>query len=166
MTVPFSIRKTNKDDQAARFETTQVTWRDAYRDIFTEEEMVGVWSGAILHHHPADELRDEFIGGYVAVARDMLVGHILLATLKSGNGEIAAFYVRPNYQGHGIGRALWDEGLNDLRARGCASVDVWVLSRGPAVSFYEKMGCLKFGEEVFSLGDHLEPICGYRLSLQ
>jgi ribosomal protein S18 acetylase RimI-like enzyme len=165
VTVPFTIRKTNNEDQAARFETTQVTWRDAYRDIFTEDEMVAVWSGAIPHHHPADELREEFVGGYVAVANSTLVGHILLAILKSGSGEIAAFYVRPSYQGNGIGKALWDEALNDLRGRRCQSADVWVLSKGPAVSFYEKMGCVKFGEEVFSLGEHNESISGYRLPL-
>lgn len=165
MSARFKVRKTKKDDQAARFETTQVTWRDAYRDIFTDDEMTGVWSGALPHHHPADETRDEYIGGYVAEADGMLVGHILLAMLKSGAGEIAAFYVRPAYQGQGIGRALWSEGLNDLRKRGCKSAEVWVLKRGPAVTFYEKMGCVKFSEEFFILGDHNEPISGYRIAL-
>ncbi len=165
MTPPFTIRKTTPEDNPQRFVTTQIAWRDAYTHIFTPEEMEAVWSGRIPHHHPADELREDYIGGYVAEVEGQIVGHVMLAMLKDGRGEVAALYVRPLQQGIGIGRGLWRVALDDLKQRGCQEANVWVLAKGPAVGFYEKMGCTRFAEGVFSLGEHGEAVWGYRIKL-
>lgn len=60
---------------------------------------------------------------------------------RASAGEIYAIYLEEDAQGHGIGRALLDHAVADLRARGFAQAMLWVLdTNGPARRFYERAG--------------------------
>jgi ribosomal protein S18 acetylase RimI-like enzyme len=55
--------------------------------------------------------------------------------------EVYAIYVLPDRCGHGIGRALLDHAMEDLRQRGYREVLLWTLTTNvPAQRFYERQG--------------------------
>lgn len=61
--------------------------------------------------------------------------------LPAGSGEVYAIYLEPDAWGRGIGRALFDRAVADLRARRFEPLVLWVLTdnvRGR--SFYERQG--------------------------
>jgi len=56
-------------------------------------------------------------------------------------GEIYEVYVRPEYQGIGIGTRLFSDARSELKRRGYNGTAVWVLAdNDPAISFYENAG--------------------------
>lgn len=58
--------------------------------------------------------------------------------------EVLLFFVDPPHMGQGVGRALWQAGLDLARARGWASFEV--ASDPGAEPFYRRMGCVPIGE--------------------
>jgi GNAT superfamily N-acetyltransferase len=55
--------------------------------------------------------------------------------------EIAAIYVTPDAWRGGVGTALLDAALTEVRARGCKSVTLWVLvDNHRARDFYARFG--------------------------
>jgi GNAT superfamily N-acetyltransferase len=60
---------------------------------------------------------------------------------------LRAIYLAPEAIGRGIGRALHDWALDDLRERGCIEATLWVLRENqPARRFYEAAGWRTDGE--------------------
>jgi GNAT superfamily N-acetyltransferase len=56
-------------------------------------------------------------------------------------GEIWALYVDPDRWRAGVGRALVDAALDDLRRRGFRESSVWTLAESPRnLRFYEALG--------------------------
>jgi ribosomal protein S18 acetylase RimI-like enzyme len=46
------------------------------------------------------------------------------------------------HQGLGIGKMLWDQAVQELKARGFSKCAVWVLDTNqPAIDFYQRVGC-------------------------
>jgi len=56
-------------------------------------------------------------------------------------GEIYEIYLKPEYQGIGLGAQLFADARSELKHRGYKGTAVWVLSdNDPAISFYENAG--------------------------
>lgn len=56
-------------------------------------------------------------------------------------GEIWALYAKPEVWGTGVGRALLDVGVRELRSLGRHTVNLWVLSKNErGLRFYEAFG--------------------------
>lgn len=67
----------------------------------------------------------------------------------SDTGEVFALYVLSEYYGTGVGRALMEAALEQLK--GYPQVCLWVLKDNPrAIRFYEKCGFAASGEELLS----------------
>ncbi len=65
---------------------------------------------------------------------------------SSETGEVYALYLQAAFQRRGLGRALWDHAIQELREQGCANVVVWVLGTNQvARRFYERCGCVLNG---------------------
>lgn len=59
----------------------------------------------------------------------------------AGTGELYALFVHPDWWGSGVGRALTNAALRDLRAAGCVRVQLWVLEANTrARAFYRSYG--------------------------
>lgn len=85
---------------------------------------------------------------FVATVTERIVGFISPRALrddwadKDRDGEVSTMYVLPEFQGKGLGAALWSRAISELRAKGFSSVFVWVLDGNqPAIKFYESRGC-------------------------
>lgn len=77
-----------------------------------------------------------------------------------------ALYVLPEYEGRGIGSALWEGSLAALRERGVRVMQVWAATAASwAVPYYERRGCVPVATGDASCGEHIVPHTGYRIEL-
>jgi len=74
------------------------------------------------------------------IARYATLGNNRVSTLPF-DGEIYEIYMRPEYQGVGLGSRLFLAARNELQRRGLAGATVWVLADNEqAICFYENAG--------------------------
>lgn len=110
-------------------------WRAAYDGILSDldrldavREVAG-WRGYI-EDRPADDRL------WLAEENGAVVGYA-----RTGGGEVHGLYVDPDLIGTGIGRALFEFAVADLRDRGAESVVVWhFVGNDRAAAFYERAG--------------------------
>ena len=134
------------DDRLALSGVYETSWRWTYRGIVPQ---------AFLDALPAGRWRDFFDapGVYTLVAVD---GSVYAGTANfglsrfaeyGGSGEVISLYLRPEYTGRGLGRALLEAALDALDAMGFDEVFLWVLEENTrARAFYERAGFVCSGE--------------------
>lgn len=153
------------DEREARVEVVRAAWLSAYAHIFTRPEIEGIFDGSLEGQGSWVAARQASAGSLAARRGGRIVGLAGLGLLRNGDGELAAFYVLPEQQGQGIGMALWERSLTELRSRLCRRMEVWTLARSSARRFYEARGCVAFAEGSFVLPGHREPAVGYALDI-
>lgn len=164
-TLSFSLRPGREDESRARYRLVEKTWRSAYKHIYYTNEIDGVFDGRIASYGDWVERRKASSGHIVAEYDGKMIGFASLGLLKSGEGEVTALYVLPEYQGFGVGKALWDASCERLREMGCPAVWVWTVARAAAVRFYERQGCVRADTGTYAVGEHVEQAIGFRLEL-
>ena len=149
------VRRAVPDDAGPVAVVHVRTWQVAYRGLMPDEVLDG------LSVEQREEMWRQALSGeerltmYVAVEDGAVVG--FCAALAPGRddgaehrvAEIAAIYVDPDVWRAGIGRALMDVALEDLRAGGWGSVTLWVLGQNQqARDFYAQFGFEPDGAEM------------------
>ena len=152
-------------ERGQRVEVVRSAWRSAYAHIFSRAEIDGIFDGTLEGHGSWLNARLAPAGTLAARRGGRIVGLAGLGLLRSGDGELAAFYVLPDEQRRGIGMALWDRSLAELRGRNCPRLEVWTLAKAAARRFYEARGCVAFGDGSFEVAGHREPAVGYALDI-
>ncbi len=152
-------------ERAERVETVRAAWRSAYAHIFSRAEIDGIFDGTLDGQGSWVGARAAPAGTLAARRGGRIIGLAGLGLLRSGDGELAAFYVRPDQQGRGVGLALWGRSLKELGLRGCGRMEVWTLARAGARRFYEARGCAAFADGSFVVAGHREPAVGYALDI-
>jgi ribosomal protein S18 acetylase RimI-like enzyme len=76
-------------------------------------------------------------------------------------GEIFTLYVSPEFQDHGVGRAILLKLFDTLIDRGLTSALVWVLAQNPSRFFYEAMGGRRIAERKERLWNTVLPQTAY-----
>ncbi len=165
--MPVEIRWTDPiADRDARVDIVRCAWHAAYTEIFSTAEIDAAFDGDITMGGDWTARRTAAAGTLVAQADGVVIGLVSLGILESGIGEIAALYLRPEWQGRGAGQQLWDAGLAVLEHRGLTHLEVWTLAGALARGFYEHQGCVQIGEAVVWLGTHSVPAVGYGRDLR
>ncbi|HWF57130.1 MAG TPA: GNAT family N-acetyltransferase [Candidatus Dormibacteraeota bacterium] len=152
-------------EREARVEVVHAAWRSAYADIFSRAEIDGIFDGSLEGQGSWVAARLAPAGTLAARRGRRIIGLAGLGLLRGGDGELAAFYVLPDQQGRGVGTALWERSIAELRLRQCPRMEVWTLARSSARRFYEARGCVAFGEGSFEVAGHREPAVGYALDI-
>lgn len=131
------IRAARREDARPLAELEVRAWRWAYVDIVDEQEMITVqareqrWT-----QRPVD-------GAFVAEIAERIVGVVQIGACaeEPGVGALRGLYVEPAAQGAGLGAALHDLALSELRAAGHRAATLWVFTaNGHARGFYERRG--------------------------
>jgi len=141
-----TIRRATADD-ASSVATIQVHGhRFAYAGILpqpaSDEEWIArrteAWRPQLAPHptrHAFVAERDGRAVGFVTV------GPADDESLPATSGKLFALYLEPDVIGSGVGRALLERGVEDLRASGFADAVLWVLEENArARRFYERAG--------------------------
>ncbi len=150
-TLTIDIRKADARDAAAIADVHQAAWLGAYSGIIPYRALAKMinrrgpdwWASAI--RRAATVLVIEIGGklaGYATIGRNR-------ATELPQQGEIYELYLRPEYQGIGLGRKLFAAARRKLSASGMDGLVVWALEENvAALSFYEGAGGRDIAEGV------------------
>ena len=128
--------------------------RCSRRDL---EEVIEINKGALPEHYPAfffEELLDRFPESFLVARKDRVVGYVMcrieygLSFVRklslTRKGHIVSIAVKEGHRRKGLGRALMEEAIKGLKARGCREAYLEVrVSNEPAISLYEKLGFRK-----------------------
>lgn len=150
-TLSIDIRKAQSHDADSIAAVHDSAWRNAYAGIIPHRalnKMIGRrgpkwWAHAIGRSSTVlvAEMGGE-IAGYATLGRNR-------ARELKQQGEIYELYLRPEYQGIGLGSRLFHEARKMLSANGLKGVVVWALEENDnAVSFYDGAGGRDIAEGV------------------
>lgn len=121
------------------------SWQAAYAGLMEAEflERLSVDERAIRWR---DILQKEESQTFVARQGTSVVGFVSFGKCRDEGapekrGEIWALYVQPEVWGQGVGRALLEKAVQELRLRRHDGTSLWVLSQNQrAIRFYEAFG--------------------------
>jgi ribosomal protein S18 acetylase RimI-like enzyme len=152
--MPLDVRPAVPDDAAAIAAVHVRAWQVAYRGLIPDEMLDR------LSVEQREETWREAMSGedvpavYVAVKDGAVVGFCAAAApgrdvyAGADVAEIGAIYVDPDAWRTGVGSALMDAALEDLRAGGWRWVTLWVLAENQqAQDFYARYGLKPDGAE-------------------
>lgn len=148
------MRRARPQDAASIARIHVETWRAAYRGLVADEVLDALsverrekfWRERLA----TAEGRLVFVaGGTDALAGFCAVEAPARETDPSAKvAEIGAIYVSPRSWRTGLGRALMEAAVAELRAEGWRSVQLWVLAENEAARrFYERLGFKLDGAE-------------------
>ena len=153
-TITAQTRRALPSDAATIAGIHEASWKNAYAGIIPNQALnrmisrrdTGWWATAIRRSTIilVIEIQSE-IAGYATL------GPNRVSTFPY-EGEIYEIYLKPEYQGIGLGAKLFAEARKELIWRGYKGLVVWVLSdNDPAISFYEGAGgnAVAIGSEHF-----------------
>jgi len=159
----LEVRRAVPDDAAPIGCVHVRAWQVAYRGLMSDEVLNG------LSVEQREKMWQHVLAGeesptvYVAVEDAAVVGFCAVATPSRDEdaeldvAEIVAIYVDPDVWRAGVGRALMDAALADLRAKRWRWVTLWVLAENhPAREFYARFGFEPDGAEMTHESDEKE----------
>jgi ribosomal protein S18 acetylase RimI-like enzyme len=142
-TVLIEIRRAKVEDAAEVAQAHDEAWRAAYQGIIPGTELERLinrrgpdwWQSALRKGSRVALMQfGDTVAGYANYGRNR-------ARSLYYDGEIYEIYLRPEFQGLGFGRRLFNAARRDLAQSGLKSLVIWALSDNePALEFYRAMG--------------------------
>jgi len=156
---PITVRRGRGEDAAAIARVHVDSWRSTYAGMLPEDMLLKLSSAdheARWWRHVLGRFRRRHYV-YVAVDEtDGVIGFISGGPARDSvlgpQAEIYALYLLDEYQGRGIGRALFLRLATRLNGECGPGLVVWVLSENPSRFFYEAMGGRRIGRRTERMG--------------
>ena len=161
---PVTVRRGAAEDAALLAGLGAKTFRDAFAEFNTEEDMAAYLEGAFGPHLQAAELADPAGAFLIAESGGRAVGYARLrrgpapgCVSDPGAVEIERLYVLQEWKGAGAAAALMGACLDRARADGFRTVWLGVWERNDrAVAFYRKWGFSVVGKKPFAVGSDVQ----------
>jgi GNAT superfamily N-acetyltransferase len=142
----ISVRRATPPDAASIAAVEVITWQCAYRHLMPDafldglslEDKTASWHLNLVKHRDGEWKRT-----VVAVRDEEVVGFATVGRLQEETDTDLMYlmYVLPEQWGCGVGQALMDAAMNELRELGVREALLWVLrDNQPARRFYESLG--------------------------
>lgn len=142
-TLTIDIRRAEPRDAEAIADVHQAAWMGTYAGLIPYRALAGMvnrrgsdwWTRAIRRAATVLVVEiDGRIAGYTTIGRNR-------ARELTQQGEIYELYLRPEYQGVGLGRRLFSAARRKLADHGLKGLVVWALEdNGLAMEFYARAG--------------------------
>jgi ribosomal protein S18 acetylase RimI-like enzyme len=152
----IEIRLARPEDAHAIADVHDAAWRLAYRGMIPGRELERLVErrGAKWWRHAIDRKTrivvmafGGVIAGYATYGRNR-------AASLPYQGEIFELYLRPEYQGIGLGKRLFNAVRRDLTGHDVKGMVVWALADNQrACDFYQRLGGIKIDAMVERFGD-------------
>jgi ribosomal protein S18 acetylase RimI-like enzyme len=149
------------------------SWQEAYRGQLSDEYLDGlkVEDRLAMHRYALEQPPPEY-RMWVAEEGGRVLGFAVTGRSEDADadertGELYAVYLEPERVGTGLGRALLDHAVGDLRQRGFRAATLWVLeTNARARRFYEVAGWAADGTTTSERVDcEMRPTVRYRTDL-
>lgn len=146
---PFHIRPVQADDAPTLARLHVRSWQWAYRGLIPDTYLDNMTDTVPRREAWWCEMLSGRMAGsraWVAVRAGEIAGFATTCPSRdddaeSTTGELSAIYLGETAARQGIGRALHEHAIADLKGRGYAPITLWVLeSNARARRFYEAMG--------------------------
>ncbi len=144
-----AIRKARPGDAEAIAKVHVRTWQVAYRGQLPDDVLdnLSVEDRAEMWHQLIRRLGDSDHRVWVAEREGDVVGFVNTGPTRDEDsdsrttGEVYAIYVLPAFWGQGIGRALMERAVGEMRSQGFRDIALWVLDTSVRTRhFYETAG--------------------------
>lgn len=144
------IRSAQFSDAAALADTLCCSWSAAFSEILTAEDLAKNVKLQKRTEMFEDILKIDGIHNIIAIDGKNPCGFCSYGKSRDNDpsdyGEIIAIHTKPEYWGKGVGKALMDRALLELRRQGYSQVILWTFERNSrARHFYEKYGFVNDG---------------------
>ena len=155
MNSTLSIRFADLDDINTIGFLGQQTWPSTYGHILSPEQldyMVNLFCSPSSLRQQMLEARHHFL---ILEEEEEPVGFASwAATPDPAIFKLHKLYVLPGRQGKGMGKAILDFILEDIRPQGAKTLQLNVNRYNKAIQFYERMGFSIIGEEDIDVGNN------------
>lgn len=148
----YKIRKATSDDVLGLHQVYFITWLDTYPNQefnVTKEDIIFKYEGQLAPEKiAARKEKISQIGNnevLLLVEKNGEIVAVCNAIQEDTHNEIRSIYVLPEYQGLGLGWALWTEAKKIFNPQKETIVNV-VSYNDKAISFYKKLGFESTGE--------------------
>lgn len=147
----FQIRKATPADAMAMAVVNVYTWKTTYTGLMPDE----IIDRRIHNVLPAAQRiklqLEQQPYHFVALVENCVIGFCMIGPTRNEQypqaGEIGALYILQGLQGMGIGKALYEAGVQELKQQGYTSMTVNCLRGNPVLGFYQHMGGSIVGEK-------------------
>ena len=154
MRTQFSIRPAEYEDIPAILKVNDMTWSKCYQG-YIPDDMLTKHSQELEARIPKwqDSWQDKI--GFVAEIDGQIIGETtgrLQGTIEGFDCLLNTLYVNPQYQGLGIGKALFLRFSEEMKKHNKHKMEIHTIYKGipnkngncksgPSISFYQNMGC-------------------------
>ena len=142
-TITAETRRAKPEDAGAISKVHEASWKNAYAGLVPYAALARMINRRDVKWW-ANAIRKSTLILVVEMDNE-IVGYATLGPNRVSTfpfeGEVYEIYLRPEYQGVGLGSKLFADAVNELKRRSYKGVVVWVLSdNDPAITFYENAG--------------------------
>lgn len=146
------IRSADIEDTNAIGFLAYQTWPSAYKDIISFEQLQYMlqllYSPAALH----EQMLQKHHHFLIAEVEEQEVGFTSYSEIEPGTFKIHKIYVLPGLQGKGVGKALIDTVIDEVKKNGAKKIQLNVNRHNKAISFYERNGFEIIRQEDINIG--------------
>ncbi|MDF1633310.1 GNAT family N-acetyltransferase [Mycoplana sp. MJR14] len=155
-TLSIDVRRAEPQDAAAISEAHRASWLHAYAGIIPHKPLM-----QMVQRRDAAWWRKATRGPATLLVLDVagvIAGYATLGLNRARalpqDGEIYEIYLRPEYQGLGLGRMLFGESKRLLKSLGCEGMVVWCLEESEmAERFFRAAGGVDIAEGMEDFGE-------------
>ena len=151
------IREATLEDAGIIGDIIVAAWRSAFTGIIDPAFPVSMKSAhfaAIIAENIKKGLETIFVFEQEGSVKGFISGR---ADFKSGLSEIVGFYILPDYQKKGIGKALFNTAESFYSQNGCKEMRLRTLRNAENNEFYRKLGGIGRGCGTIDIGDGSYP---------
>lgn len=150
------VDRAQPDDLLGAARVRVASWRAAFTGLVPQDFLDSMDAQAIAAGWSQSIAANRSRLHIAHVGEDVVVGYAGVGPERDESApvytsELYALYVDPAYWGNGVGRALSEAALLDLRMSGAARAWLWVLeANGRARRFYERYGFVATADRTVS----------------
>ena len=159
----ISIRRARPADAQAIGEIHAAVWRSTYAGILPDaylaglsaQRLAGFYQRAVLDRREGHAVFVAVAGGAEAAGEATVVGFASGGRARRpgiAEGEVETLYLLEDWRERGAGRRLMRAMGAHLRAVGCRSAMLWVLTENPTRWFYRHLGGRELAREAIRVG--------------
>lgn len=151
---PFTVRPAELKDVNAIAQIHIQSWQETYTGLLPAAFLTQATNNAALErrkagwHHTLSQQTEDV---WVTEQAGEVVAFASLGPARDHPGyayELMTLYSLQRVQGQGIGRALLQAAMNQVKAKGASNLALWVLSSNPTKEWYKQRGGTEAGEKV------------------